>query len=339
VASGGGKQTAAGSRDGSPTETEDGLSEDSGSTNGRSGHALVREMMAVAAAQAPGTAAPSSSSSHLGGGGGGTHYGNRTTRLQIDSFNMVWASEDPRAAIPTKETHCVDEPPADLFRVRGPNYLTDRLKYPAQFHAMRLLGVDLIRSDHLIQNVCEGMGKAKMEHLQKSHGDDIFLVNFQLPGKPGHLSLLLWFGLTQEGRNDPKFYPLWQLFKGAEEDEYRNMRLKLMVIIPDGPFLLRKAVPGNKPVILGKGIRIDWYRGGGGGGGGGGESSGGGGYLEANINISSSSSAEKMWGLVQAVAKSIVVDLALIIESKEAHQLPEVLFGAVRMMKVRLDEV
>ena len=46
-----------------------------------------------------------------------------------------------------------------------------------------------------------------------------------------------------------------------------------------------------------------------------------------------------MWGLVQAVAKSIVVDLALIIESKEAHQLPEVLFGAVRMMKVRLDEV
>ena len=44
-------------------------------------------------------------------------------------------------------------------------------------------------------------------------------------------------------------------------------------------------------------------------------------------------------GLVQAVAKSIVVDLAIIIEAKEAHQLPERLFGAVRLMRVSLDEL
>ena len=77
-------------------------------------------------------------------------------------------------------------------------------------------------------------------------------------------------------------------------------------------------------MILGKGIRIDWHR--------------GDGHLEANINISSSASAEKMWGLVNAVVQSIVCDLALIIESKESHQLPERLLGAVRFMKVNLEE-
>ena len=111
----------------------------------------------------------------------------------------------------------------------------------------------------------------------------------------------------------------------ADDDAYRNIRLKLMVIIPDGPFLLRRTVPGNKPVILGKGIAIDWYKPSGGG-------------LEANINISSSSSAERMWGIVQAVVQSVVVDLALIIEAKEGHQLPERLLGAVRLAKIDLEQ-
>ena len=135
----------------------------------------------------------------------------------------------------------------------------------------------------------------------------------------------MWLGLTPEGKADAQFAPLWAEFKSTESDAYRNARLKMMVIIPDGPFLLRKSVPGNKPFIIGKGIKIDWFR--------------GDGYLEANINISSNASAEKMWGLVQAVARSIVVDLALIIEAKEAQQLPEALLTAARIMKVNLAEL
>ena len=46
-----------------------------------------------------------------------------------------------------------------------------------------------------------------------------------------------------------------------------------------------------------------------------------------------------MWGLVQAVTKSIVIDLALIIEAKDAHHLPEALFGAVRAMQINLAAV
>ena len=287
-----------------------------GDTSGKG--ALMREIMALAGQQGARADRPDGSCERP------PTLSAEASALAVDSFNMPWAQEAPGVPVPTKEVHVVDEPPAELFRVRGPRYLQDRVKEAAQFHAMRLLGVDLIRSDELMANVCEGRGKAKLEALKKRHGEDIFLVNFQLPGKPGHLSLLLWYGLAHEAKTDEKFYPLWREFCTSDEDAFRNVRLKLMVIIPDGPFLLRKTVPGNKPVILGKGIRIDWFR--------------GEGHLEANINISSSASAEKMWGLVQAVVQSLVVDLALIIEAKETHQLPERLLGAVRFMKVNLDE-
>jgi len=242
--------------------------------------------------------------------------------MSASEFNGVWAQETPGGALPTGEEDVVDEPPANLFRVRGPDYLRDRIKEHAEFHAMKLLGVDVLRSESVVANASEGLAKAKMAALRAKHGDDVFLVNFQLPGKPGHVSLLLWYGLSPTARVDAVFYPLWREFCDSPDDTYRSSRLKLMVIIPDGPFLLRRAVPGNKPVILGKGIHIDWYR--------------GEGYLEGNINISSSSAATKMWGLVHTVAKSIVVDLALVIEAREAERLPERILGAVRMQRIHL---
>jgi len=242
--------------------------------------------------------------------------------MSASEFNGVWAQETPGGALPTGEEDVVDEPPANLFRVRGPDYLRDRIKEHAEFHAMKLLGVDVLRSESVVANASEGLAKAKMAALRAKHGDDVFLVNFQLPGKPGHVSLLLWYGLSPTARVDAVFYPLWREFCDSPDDAFRASRLKLMVIIPDGPFLLRKAVPGNKPVILGKAIHIDWCR--------------GEGYLEADINISSSSAATKMWGMVQSVAKSIVVDLALVIESREQQQLPERLLGAVRTQRINL---
>jgi len=242
-----------------------------------------------------------------------------TSQLDPYSFSLEWGTEAPRAEKATKEEQVCGEPPSHIFKVRGPTYLTDRIKLPSEYHAMNLLGTDLIHREERIVHAGQTIAKAKLAHLKESHGEDIFLVNFQLPGKPGHLSLLLWFGLNPRAKSDECFYPLWQEFRDTESDAFRNMRLKLMVMIPDGPFLLRRSVPSNKPVILGKGIQIGWAR--------------ADGYLEAEVDIASSTSAEKMWGLVQSVVQSIVVDLALVIEAKEVQQLPERLLGVVRIQK------
>ena len=88
------------------------------------------------------------------------------------------------------ERNAFVEPSAKNFNVRGPNYLEDRKKVAAEFRAMELLGVDLLRSESLEEHVCARGAKAKCAHM-RGGGGDVFCINFQLPGKPGFLSLLL----------------------------------------------------------------------------------------------------------------------------------------------------
>ena len=52
----------------------------------------------------------------------------------------------------------------------------------------------------------------------------------------------------------PRRDPPRDRYGSRYDDSYRNVRFKMTCCMPDGPFLLRKMVPGNKPVILGKGI-------------------------------------------------------------------------------------
>ena len=60
--------------------------------------------------------------------------------------------------------------------------------------------------------------------------------------------------------------------------------------------MLKKAV-GNRPVILGKAMKMRYYRG---------DS-----YLEIDIDIASSSAAVNLWGLVQSVTLSLTLYLTL----------------------------
>lgn len=174
----------------------------------------------------------------------------------------------------------------------------------------------------MIRHAAQGAARDKLARLRAANpGRDIFLMNFQLPGRPGHVSWMLWFAVSDRGALDEQFMPLWEEFRDAD-DAWRNARLKMMVVMPEGPFLLRKAMPGNKPVIIGKGIALKYFR--------------GEGYLEANVDIASSGSATKMWGMVQSMVTTLVLDIAFIIEAKEAHQLPERLLGAVRCQKCDL---
>ena len=85
--------------------------------------------------------------------------------------------------------------------------------------------------------------------------------------------------------------------------------------------MLKKAV-GNRPVILGKAMKMRYYRG---------DS-----YLEIDIDIASSSAAVNLWGLVQSVAKGLVMDLGFVLEAQEKEHLPELLLAAARVHKVDL---
>ena len=228
---------------------------------------------------------------------------------------------------PGATSHFCSEVPPSVFKVRGPNYLDDKVKVTPTKTALTLLGSDLVHNHKNIEHAAAGNAAARLRALSEQHGDDILLINFQLPGRPGAISLMLWFGLTAEARADPKFYPLWLKYFAGDSDQFRKERLKFIPHVEQGNFMMKKAV-GSKPAILVKAIKeMRYHRG---------ATPSGGPYLEIDIDINSSSAAVSLWGLVQSVAKGLVMDMGFVLEAQEKEFLPEHLLATVRINKVDL---
>lgn len=59
-------------------------------------------------------------------------------------------------------------------------------------------------------------------------------------------------------------------------------------------------------------------------------------YIEVDIDIGSSYTAATVVSMVSGVTKTLVVDLAVVLEGKSAAELPESLLGTVRMDRLDL---
>ena len=61
-------------------------------------------------------------------------------------------------------------------------------------------------------------------------------------------------------------------------------------------------------------------------------------YFEVDVDCNSSPAAGRVVSLVKSYAKSLVVDLAFVIEAQTADELPEAVIGAARLMHIDLGE-
>jgi hypothetical protein len=57
-------------------------------------------------------------------------------------------------------------------------------------------------------------------------------------------------------------------------------------------------------------------------------------YFEVDVDVSSSSVAAAVVGLVMGATKAVVVDMAIVLEGHAADELPEALLGTVRLNRV-----
>lgn len=210
------------------------------------------------------------------------------------------------SASPGRKGHYISEPPAFSFRVRGPQYLSNKAKVPCQWAALSLLGVDLRRAkqrqDHLAQDACA----AKVAQLREVHGGrELLLINFQCPSKSGgSVSVVLWWVMSEQAAADPKFTALWRQMLDSDDDKWRGARLKLIPCVVEGNFIVRKLV-GSRPVLI-KAIKTKYYS--------------GPGYLEVDADIVSSSMATNMWRGVESACRGLVVDLGFVIEASAGPQ-------------------
>ena len=133
--------------------------------------------------------------------------------------------------------------------------------------------------------------------------------------------MVFYYGVLQSEADTPAGRLYSRFCAGS--DAFRNARFKLIPSVAEGPWLVKTGV-GSRPSILGKALKVRFAR--------------GEGYTEVIVDCNSSPAAGRIVSLVKSYARSLVVDLAFVIEAQTADELPERLVGGTRMMHIDLSE-
>eukprot|EP00884_Botryococcus_braunii_P004242 jgi/Botrbrau1/13819/Bobra.0056s0061.1 len=111
----------------------------------------------------------------------------------------------------------------------------------------------------------------------------------------------------------------------ATDEEHareRNSQFKIIPRIEEGGWIVKSAVGQNTPVLLGRKITTKYFR--------------GPNYMEVDVDVGSSRSAAHVVGLVQGALKTLVIDIAVLLEGRYPEELPEKLIGTVRLVHLDL---
>lgn len=212
-------------------------------------------------------------------------------------------------------------PPGDLFMVRGPNYLSDKVKIPGGQYLLESLGFDWIKGSKKIGEVLNNpnhrVRKAIDEAISRGKKPFVWAFNLQLPSKDNNSAIAYFIGLEpiEDGSLIDQFI--------KSEDTFRNSRLKLIANIVQGPWIVKKAVGEQAICILGRALACRYVV--------------GSNYIEVDVDIASSVIANAIVHLAFGYITSLTVDLAFLIESQTEAELPERIIGAVRFSELTPD--
>eukprot|EP01032_Pedospumella_encystans_P008182 gene8182-9741_t len=247
----------------------------------------------------------------------------------------------------------------EKFQVRGTNYLIDGTKVPAGPPLFFLRGLQVIE---------QPKGSAAAGHVAKQDWcgfpktydqyNEWLILNYMVPGTT-HVNVVCLFSASREALEvinsiahtptqshrksvsrkhthpldspqstlaSSKKTPAWansllRFYTG--DNAYRNRTFKLFPRMVKASWAIQAAV-GTKPALIGnKKLELKYYR--------------GPGYLEVDIDLSSSTIATHILGMVRGVSKSMVVDLGVSLEGTTEDELPEAILGQARFDRVDLD--
>ncbi|CAL9759308.1 unnamed protein product, partial [Musa acuminata subsp. burmannicoides] len=212
-------------------------------------------------------------------------------------------------------------PPGDKFMIRGPNYLSDKVKIPGGGYILKPLGFDWIKGPtkigNLLSNTNHRVRRAIDDETARGNNPFVWAFNLQIPSKDNYSAIAYFVALEpiQDGILVDKF------LKG--DDTFRNSRLKLIANIVEGPWIVRTAVGEQAICILGRALSCKYMS----------ESN----YFEVDVDIGSSMVANAIVHLAFSYLTTLTVDLAFLIESQTQEELPEKILGAVRFSELNPD--
>ena len=226
-------------------------------------------------------------------------------------------------------------PPAELFLVRGPNYLKEghggknltHLKVPSAEPLYDLIGVNMFRTSRRITKTAEEIGQLRRffesQPIDKPDAEfpKFLIVNWMISPLFGwgknHIVQHI-FRLSEHPGHDSSVKAAFSRFK-AGTDQERNHQLKYMFRVVEAPSAVKSAISylgGERPVLIGKALTTHYHF--------------GPNYLEINSDVSSSKIASAINGTILKNVETLVMDCSWLLEGQREEELPERLLCRIR---------
>jgi Protein of unknown function (DUF1336). len=214
---------------------------------------------------------------------------------------------------------CWSCPDHKIFNVRGKTYLKDRIKHPSGPSPFKCRGVDMWLTDNPERNI------SRLPYVLggKLGEEDTFLVNFLLPFG----NFVMYFSVSNDMPDNVA--SVWNKFKSGDQ-RYRDSRLKLLPVVVDGPWIVKKAVGnGTAPALLSQSIPLQYY------------------FTmgkknkkdiyEVDVIISASRIAKGILNVVKSHTNKLTIALGIIIEATTEAELPEIVLCSSQLHSLDLD--
>jgi len=246
--------------------------------------------------------------------------------------------------------HCWDDIDAPQLKIRGGNYLKDKVKVQAKRPLLKLVDCDFFLNKDRFDNYA-GSEHGYLAKMRKD-GDNRFVFCIMMQFPPQHMMTTWVLDLDDVDvepsrkasteppqptnkeeelyqsflRIDKGFATLWKNWL-AGDDQYKSERLKLFPRVVTGGFIMRHALSTGKPTLLGtkltcrfqNHINSDLH------------------YFEIDCDVHSSEIAKKLIGLIKGSTKDLSFDCAFLLEGRDPSELPERILAGVNFSKVNTE--
>ena len=139
--------------------------------------------------------------------------------------------------------------------VRGPQYLTDKKKYPSKPAAFNLVEV----AGFSTNGPCRFYSELKDSYYQRARaaGRNVFIFIMHFDLRPMHTVMVFELDKDALG-NDKPFATVFKRFLEGD-DAYKNKRIKLITAVVDANWMVKKAIGSPVPALIGNKLSC-YYR-------------------------------------------------------------------------------
>jgi hypothetical protein len=208
------------------------------------------------------------------------------------------------------QEHCWDVADATEMMVRGPSYLSDQRKVHSRSAMLELVDAHLFKANEEIVHYAKSSRGNILKMRQEGDDRFFFTMNFRL--------IPVQFAITWAVPKKADFLQkpeglLFQRFREMSDDE-RNTRIKILLKVLEGPWIVKKGVP-DRPGVVGRKTAIEYFA----------DRD----HIEASVNCISSQAGRRIASLLTGAARHFAMEIFIILEGQKGTELPERILASV----------